>query len=316
MPSKGDGRARTVVRPGRGRHPSHRVAHVVLLALLVASLTSPDLVASLTSPGLTGGADTPRGQEADGRAAATTDTSSREADGMPAALASPSPRPAAARTAEAGGRPQAGEPRGPHPPTSAQPDTRPATPAVSPPSVAASRRQAPVLTSREGFRVASGSGQTHGPGRASTFTVEVEPGTGHDLGAFVTLVTAALLDPRSWTATHALRRVERPDEAAIRIVLATPATVDRYCARAGLRTVGIYSCWDGRRAMLNAWRYDAGARDFANRDTYRTYMINHEVGHGLGYGHRRCPAAGEPAPVMMQQTKTTGACDANAWPYP
>ena len=68
--------------------------------------------------------------------------------------------------------------------------------------------------------------------------------------------------------------------------------------------------------MLNVRRWDHGAADFSDLGTYRTYLVNHEVGHGLGRGHVGCPASGAPAPVMMQQTKSTGACVPNGWPYP
>jgi hypothetical protein len=47
-------------------------------------------------------------------------------------------------------------------------------------------------------------------------------------------------------------------------------------------------------------------------------LVNHEVGHTLGQRHRNCPTDGNPAPVMMQQSKgTTTAgrtCRPNPWP--
>lgn len=175
-------------------------------------------------------------------------------------------------------------------------------------------------TSPEGFRVAGGVGPVVGTsGPVVRWTAEVEPATGRPVDDVLPVVAAALEDAgRGWTARgeRRLQRVDDPAVADVRVVLATPDTVDRYCARRGLDTAGIFSCWDGQRAMLNLYRWDRGASDFDDLGTYRTYLVNHEVGHGLEYGHVDCPASGVLAPVMMQQTKTTGSCRPNGWPYP
>lgn len=50
-------------------------------------------------------------------------------------------------------------------------------------------------------------------------------------------------------------------------------------------------------------------------EAYRAYVVNHELGHALGYGHSD-PTSGEACPVMYQQTRGTGhgLCVANPWP--
>lgn len=56
--------------------------------------------------------------------------------------------------------------------------------------------------------------------------------------------------------------------------------------------------------------YDTSARGVAG---YRTYVINHEVGHVLGLNHARCAGRDRPAPVMMQQTRGTRECFPEPW---
>jgi predicted metalloprotease len=103
----------------------------------------------------------------------------------------------------------------------------------------------------------------------------------------------------------------------VRIVVATPATVDEHCGRAGLRTGGRVSCWDGYHTMLNLDRWNTGVVPFhADVEVYRQYLVNHEVGHALGHGHEFCTRVGGLAPVMMQQTGGLGTCRANGWPSP
>jgi hypothetical protein len=145
----------------------------------------------------------------------------------------------------------------------------------------------------------------------------VEPTLDLDLDEVVRIVEVALFDTeRSWARDRTLLRVADPAQATIRIIVAAPDTVDAICATVGLNTAGIFSCWTGRIAALNSMRWASGATGFDDLETYRTYLVNHEVGHAFGYGHVGCPGDGEPAPVMMQQSKGLGRCVANGWPHP
>ena len=49
-----------------------------------------------------------------------------------------------------------------------------------------------------------------------------------------------------------------------------------------------------------------------NRKTYRQYLIQHEAGHVLGYGHKSYKE-NKNCPVMYQQTKGTTHCNPNPW---
>jgi len=59
--------------------------------------------------------------------------------------------------------------------------------------------------------------------------------------------------------------------------------------------------------------WDEGRGGYQNVWGYRAYVILHEFGHSIGYRHVKCPKAGEPAPVMMQQTKGTSPCYPDPW---
>jgi hypothetical protein len=179
-----------------------------------------------------------------------------------------------------------------------------------------------VVRSSEGWLVAGGDGPRVGTaGTITRYTVEVADGleSRQDVHAFRRFVESTLSDPdRGWTSRggHRVQRVERAADARVRVVLAEPATVDRLCRAAGFDTAGIYSCWTGRIAALNADRWFTGVRHVPDLTLYRTYLVNHEVGHALGHGHRSCPGNGRLAPVMMQLSKSTYGCVPNGVPYP
>ena len=69
-------------------------------------------------------------------------------------------------------------------------------------------------------------------------------------------------------------------------------------------------------AALNLRRWRTGMRGFPSLDAYRTYLVNHEVGHGLDRQHVRCARRGALAHVMVPQSRSLYGCRANGWPYP
>ena len=147
----------------------------------------------------------------------------------------------------------------------------------------------------------------------------VEGDLGVPVESFADQVEAVLADPRGWTASGDLRlqRVAGDAPANFTILLASPVTSERICREEWMETEQFTNCRlsDGR-VVINLARWLTAVPDYgAPVAVYRAYALNHEVGHQLGHGHELCPAAGQPAPVMQQQTLGLSGCLANSWPY-
>ncbi len=184
-------------------------------------------------------------------------------------------------------------------------------------STVASPTPTPFSTGK--FTYASGASAPVGTAPYRTYAVGVEDGSGVDIDLLTAFVEETLGDPRSWIGDQAtgFMRVENPDEAdAFVLVVATPNTVDTLCAP--LETQGQYSCGHNGWIALNLNRWTSATPTWpSDLATYRRYLVNHEVGHYvLGPDHPGCPAVGEPAPIMMQQTISLGGCRPNGWVYP
>jgi hypothetical protein len=200
-------------------------------------------------------------------------------------------------------------------------------------------------TGAKTWHIVPGSTPKVGEGTAKefTYTVEVEDGIdtttfGGDDG-FARMVTETLANPKSWTHNpqFAFTRIDG-GEPDFRISLSSPMTVREGC---GYDIQLEASCYNPAyidtqpRVFINEARWVRGAVPFqGDVGSYRQYLINHEVGHAIGYQrHEACGANGELAPVMMQQTFSTNNNDAarfdpgtvkpdgktcrfNPWPYP
>ncbi|TVS85006.1 DUF3152 domain-containing protein [Mycobacterium helveticum] len=199
------------------------------------------------------------------------------------------------------------------------------------------------------YRVVPGTTPQVGRGTAKVFryTVEVENGLdpamfgGDD--AFAEMVDQTLANPKGWThdPKFAFMRVDatsggNPD---FRISLVSPVTVREGCGYEFQLETSCYNPAFGpdrqSRVFINEARWVRGAVPFqGDVGSYRQYVINHEVGHAIGYErHQPCDQQGGLAPVMMQQTFSTSdddaapfdpdfvkadgkTCKFNPWPFP
>jgi hypothetical protein len=165
------------------------------------------------------------------------------------------------------------------------------------------------------FTAAAGETAVVGTGSLVTYTVEVEDAVGYSVDEFARIVDETLADPRSWIADGSVAFQRVASGGQVRVVLATPATTDGLCLP--LNTAGLYSCHQGGTVALNSNRWLNGTDTWPGPlEEFRHYAVNHEMGHAIGHSHEYCGGAGQPAPVMMQQSKGLNGCLPNGWPYP
>jgi len=219
-------------------------------------------------------------------------------------------------------------------PARVAPTTAPVTPAepvVSPTSVptvaptaepvasveATPRSVADLPLSGSGtFAYSDQPGTTFGAAPYLRFSVAVEEGLDVDPDEVAAFVDETLADRRSWIGDGVTGLERVAEGGTFTLVVASPDTVDRLCRP--LNTAGELSCGANGYIALNLLRWETAVEEWpADLTTYRRYLVNHEVGHYLvGPAHPPCPGVGEPAPLMMQQTKGLDGCLPNGWPYP
>lgn len=264
---------------------------VVLVLGLISVLRA--LGGSANGDGAEGGA---AGPGAASSAAATTDTARSQAS-----------------ASDAGGDPVADG-------SSAEGSADPATTAEAetPQDAAAPGAEAMVRTGTVGDGswefAAPGPAPADAEGTVHSYAVRVEGGLGITADEAAREVARVLADERGWQHLEGVlfQQVGSNEEAELTISLGSPPTVDELCLLA--RTGGLWSCRIGSDVALNSDRWLHATPTFDDLTEYRAYMINHEVGHFLGHDHARCGAAGQPAPVMLQQSMDLEGCVANAWP--
>ena len=146
------------------------------------------------------------------------------------------------------------------------------------------------------------------------YAVKIEPSLGLDPLCIKNLLFLILNNDTGWTnITEKQFQLTSVEESDYVYIFASPEKTDEICAP--IETNSIYSCRKEQNIVLNFFRWKNGAEDFKNdMETYRIYLINHETGHILGWGHVGCPKEGAIAPVMMQQSKGTEGCIPYGWP--
>jgi hypothetical protein len=146
-----------------------------------------------------------------------------------------------------------------------------------------------------------------------TYDVTTKGAVYASLSEFKLLANQTLNDARGWSRMN-VKFVEVASGGQFTLVLAEASQLPTFSSGCS----SDYSCNAGRYVIINQDRW-MGATPSWNaaggslRD-YRHMVVNHETGHWLGHGHELCGGAGQPAPVMQQQSISLQGCTFNPWP--
>jgi hypothetical protein len=126
-------------------------------------------------------------------------------------------------------------------------------------------------------------------------------------------------DSRGWSLNGSVRFEKASDACDLTVWLSSAdqmASFGAICDSLWSCTVHPYVIinYDRWRNASDAWNAAYGSENGSRLDDYRSMVINHETGHWFGFNHTFCSAAGQPAPVMQQQSIDLRGCSFNPWP--
>ena len=138
----------------------------------------------------------------------------------------------------------------------------------------------------------------------------VHPLADTDMEVFTRIATPLVEHKLGW---HGLTVVASKHEADS-VVMLTPGRVMRDMFPEFAETRLSVCNMDTREIWVNEdrWMHVVSDASRLPLPAYRAYILHHELGHALGFGHAQ-PHTG-PAPVMVQQTLGIGMCTPNPFP--
>lgn len=146
--------------------------------------------------------------------------------------------------------------------------------------------------------------------RTVTYEVRVRGQVGADPATFARIAARTFADRRGWRLGGNLRFTQVASGGQFTLWLAAPAALPGFSSTCTAQ----YSCRVGRNVVINDERWRTGTPTWPTVREYQRYVLNHEVGHWLGFGHAACPSPGAAAPVMLQQSMTLAGCRSSTWP--
>ena len=149
--------------------------------------------------------------------------------------------------------------------------------------------------------------------RVVYYTVSARGNVRSSLAEFAQLANATLNDARGW-AKLGIRFEQVQSGGSFNLILSEAQLLPTFSSGCSAE----YSCRVGVNVIINDDRWSGASASWngagGGLNEYRQMVVNHEVGHWLGHGHRSCKAAGALANVMQQQSIDMQGCRPNPWP--
>jgi hypothetical protein len=152
--------------------------------------------------------------------------------------------------------------------------------------------------------------------RSYTYCVQLKGVDGGQQAGFESKIKSTLEDKRGWSLDGQVSFSQSSSGCNMRIWLVAADQMPSF----GAICDTTWSCTVSPNVVINYDRWSGASPSWnaagGSLDDYRSMVINHEVGHWLGFGHKSCPGSGQPAPVMQQQSIDLQGCTFNPWPLP
>ncbi|MCL2444544.1 DUF3152 domain-containing protein [Candidatus Saccharibacteria bacterium] len=151
--------------------------------------------------------------------------------------------------------------------------------------------------------------------RRFSYCVETRGSVASDFGEFRIILDETLRDERGWRRAGA-DFVQVESGCDFIFVLSEARLLPEFSLGCSVD----WSCRVGDWVIFNEMRWREGVAAWlgmgGNMLDYRRMVINHEVGHWLGWfdNEHVCQGAGLPAPLMQQQSMDLRGCVPNPWP--
>jgi hypothetical protein len=144
--------------------------------------------------------------------------------------------------------------------------------------------------------------------------VHPEAQTSHNM--FVALAAPLVVHPLGWNKYgHDLTIVDTDAGSDIDVMLTPEHVMNAKFPRFAHQRLSVCNMLT-KHIFINETRWLRRIPDQSQLTLpqYRAYVLQHEVGHALGKGHRKCRGRGRRTPVMMQQT--LGCDECTPYPFP